>query len=181
MRYHLLHSSLSGPDLYYDVGTLITERRDRPDNWIYPSSFGSSNRCEHLSFISSIVRGLGQLPDAESLLRKASRPSPSSGYPQRLPHARVLNGCWRLPENLSENSVLMGVFVKCRGCPPNTPASLVTAYKAITQPSGEDSLPTPRAPAGLPRVSLVLSTKYNHSARQVFNDGNSDSSEQCQL
>jgi len=81
VRYHLLHSSLSGPDLYYDVGTLITERRDRPDNWIYPSSFGSSNRCEHLSFISSIVRGLGQLPDAESLLRKASRPSPSSGYP----------------------------------------------------------------------------------------------------
>ena len=136
VRYHLLHSSLSGPDLYYDVGTLITERRDRPDNWIYPSSFGSSNRCEHLSFISSIVRGLGQLPDAESLLRKASRPSPSSGYPQRLPHARVLNGCWRLPENLSENSVLMGVFVKCRGCPPNTPASLVTAYKAITSAIG---------------------------------------------
>lgn len=125
MRYHLLHSSLSGPDLYYDVGTLITERRDRPDNWIYPSSFGSS-----------IVRRLGQLPDAESLLRKASRPSPSSGYPQRLPHARVLNGCWRLPENLSENSVLMGVFVKCRGCPPNTPASLVTAYKAITSAIG---------------------------------------------
>ena len=125
MRYHLLHSSLSGPDLYYDVGTLITERRDRPDNWIYPSSF-----------ISSIVRGLGQLPDAESLLRKASRPSPSSGYPQRLPHARVLNGCWRLPENLSENSVLMGVFVKYRGCPPNTLASLVTAYKAITSAIG---------------------------------------------
>ena len=85
----------------------------------------------HSSGARPVTRSM-QSPYFAKLRDRALHPD----IPQRLPHARVLNGCCRLPENLSENSVLMGVFVKCRGCPPNTPASLVTAYKAITSAIG---------------------------------------------